>query len=72
MSKTGTYKIIDGKLVKISDRVPRRMPVIWPGHNDPRTNGMVFENLGHEPTYISTKNQLREVLKRTGTAQKDA
>lgn len=72
MSNTGTYKVVDGELVKISDKVRLAQSVFWPVHNDPRTNGMTFEHMDHKPIRVSTKRQLRYEMESRGIAQKDA
>lgn len=46
--------------------------LLWPAHNNPETNGRVFEHLDRKPTYVSTKRQLRYEIESRGLAQKDA
>lgn len=72
MSKTGHYVFIDGVLVKVSDKPRIPSKVLWPAHNDPRTNGFISEHMDHKPVEISTKRQLRYELESRGLKQKDA
>lgn len=65
MSKTGTYKIINGELVKVSDRVPSLRPsVYFPKASD--HSGYTSEMAG---VHFRNKNHKREVLKEKGWAE---
>lgn len=58
MSKTGTYKVVNGEVVKVSDRVHTQSDVFMP--RDTIHSGHYFENLG---TIITSKEHKRQVMK---------
>lgn len=65
MSKSGTYKVIDGELVKVSDKIPRlKENVYFPGASD--HSGYFSENLN---AHIRSKEHKRQVLKQKGAAE---
>lgn len=58
MSKTGTYRVEAGKLVKVSDEVPRLKQRVYV-----KRGGQYFENLGPEPVWIRDAAHKRRVLR---------
>lgn len=67
MSNTGTYKMIDGELVKVSDRVPSLKPFVYfPGHGANDHSGYYSEGLGK---FVKSKDHKREILKKKGWAE---
>lgn len=65
MNKSGTYKIIDGELVKVSDNIPSLKPSVWfpkaSGHS-----GYYSENLD---SHIMSRDHKRRILKEKGAAE---
>ena len=63
MSKTGTYKIVNGDMVKVSDRIP------WVSFDHvslPKGQGYFSRSLGRE---IRSRRQKRDILARRGLAE---
>ena len=65
MSRTGRYKIIDGELVKISDRASIPSHVWFP--KDSIHTGGRFEHLREEP--FTSRQEKREYMREKGVAE---
>lgn len=65
MSKTGTYKVIDGEVVKVSDRIPSlKAPVYFPSACD--HSGYYSEALDK---HFYSKDHKRQVMNEMGVAE---
>lgn len=69
MSKTGTYAVRDGKVVKISDEIPRTAGIATSDYCQVK-KPYWEHNLGPEPIYIESRKQLRNLLKQEGCIMK--
>ena len=69
MSSTGTYKMVDGKLVKVSDRVPRSVAY---AHSTLCSFKKPYweEHLGEKPIFIEPKGQKAKLVKEQGLVEK--
>jgi len=67
MSKTGTYKMVDGKCVKVSDDVPRIASRI-DGVYYPGSPYKEYFN-GREPTWITSKGDKKAEMSRRGIVE---
>ena len=73
MSKTGSYRYIDGEWVKVSDRPPRLVDAYVP------EGGYIDETLGDKvdmpggtgwrPAHITSKEQKAAILKKRGLVE---
>lgn len=68
-SKTGTYKFIDGRVVKVSDELPRTAGIATSDYCQVK-EPYWEHNLGPDPIYISSRSQLRNELKKQGCIMK--
>ena len=57
--KTGTYKVVEGQVVRVSGRIPRLKPWVYV-----KPGGQYFENLGHRPVWIEDAAHKRRVLEK--------
>jgi hypothetical protein len=65
LSVTGTYAMRNGKLVKISNEVPRTCGIATSDYC--QVQKPYWEhNLSPEPVYIESRSQLRNLLKKEG------
>lgn len=69
MSATGTYKYIDGKVVKVSDEIPR----IGGATSTICTFKRPYweDNLASEPIYITSRAHKAQLLREQGLTEKD-
>lgn len=65
MSYTGKYKVIDGELIKVSDRAYIPSQVYFP--KDSIHTGGHFEHLRDKP--FATKSEKRNYMKEKGIAE---
>ena len=69
MSNTGTYKLIGGTMVKVSDKVPSlRKPVWFPPRSQVGVSGYKDEHLGHN-VILENKDQKREYMRKNHVAE---
>jgi len=62
MVKTGTYKYVDGILVKVSDKIPSiKSPIYFP-----KTGGYYSESLNK---HFESKTEKRNFMKKKGYAE---
>ena len=70
MSSTGTYVLSDGKLKKVSDKIPGVAGSV----SDMCTfkEPYVEEHLGHKPMFIRSRKEKAQILKKLGCVEKSA
>ena len=66
MSKTGTYKYVNGEMVKVSDRIPNAQ--VFDCHVP--NKGYWSENAGHKPVFFTDRAEKRAHLKANGMAER--
>ena len=70
MSNTGSYKMIDGKLVKVSDEIPRTIGLATSdkvvGFKKPYWD----PNMGDDPVWIKSKSHKAKLLTEKGLMDK--
>jgi hypothetical protein len=70
VSKTGTYAYRDGKLVKVSDRVPSlRSPVYFPPRSKRSCGAYEEEHFGDKPVMVTSKDHKRQIMKEQHLAE---
>ncbi len=62
MTATGTYKMVDGKFTKVSDRIPNTQVFDCFVPN----KGYVSHNLGHRPVEINSRRDKRRAMAAAG------
>lgn len=61
MSNTGTYKMVKGKFIKVSDRLPKlRSSVYYPPRSKRSCGSYYDEHLGD--TWVHSKDHKRKIL----------
>jgi hypothetical protein len=68
MSNTGTYKLIDGKMVKVSDKTPNIKGHMWYPKRSQRSHGGYHdEHLGD--VFVESKEHKRQIMKEQHLAE---
>lgn len=71
MSKTGTYRCIDGKWIKVSDKLPRLADAYVPsgGYMDDNLGSYDEKKQSWRPVYIESKEQKASLLRERGLVE---
>lgn len=75
MSNTGTYKVIGGELVKISDRTPKIPALVYFPPRSERVNGSRWVEEFNDDAHpggrrVSSKEETRRVMKELNLKEK--